>query len=580
MDSNGRARQIEAELVGLLYKQAPPGFVATVLNAGIITCVLWSTVAPSLLITWFALLGGITACRFLLVRHYRRTALVVDQVAHWRALFIIGTGAAGAAWGATAIFLFPSESIVHQVFLVFMLGGMAAGAVVALSSVILAFFAFFLPTLLPITVRLFFEGGAVHIAMGVPVLVFAAMLVVTARQFHASLMTFFSLRLENLDLVQSLSFAKEQTERSNQQLLESNQALNEAILEARTSEERFRLLNTASPVGVFQTDAEGRVLYTNPRWQEIAGMTLEESLGDGWTKAVAPEDRKTVFTEWQVSPEKERKFSIEFRFRKPQGEMRWVHARAAALRTESGELQGYVGTVEDITERRMVDQMKDEFVSVVSHELRTPLTAIHGSLGLLAGGALGPLSEKGQRMVDIAVQNTDRLVRLINDILDIERMQSGRVTMAKAACDAAELMTQTVEVMQAMAGKAGVTLSAHPQSIRLWADPDRLIQTLANLLSNAIKFSPPGGRVWLTVQCQKDHALFRVKDQGRGIPADKLESIFERFQQVDSSDARKKGGTGLGLAICRSIVQQHGGRIWAESTPGTGSAFFFTLPLA
>jgi signal transduction histidine kinase len=159
-------------------------------------------------------------------------------------------------------------------------------------------------------------------------------------------------------------------------------------------------------------------------------------------------------------------------------------------------------------------------------------------------------------------------------------MQSGQSTMAKAACDAAELIAQTVEVMQAIAGKAGVTLSVRSQSVRLWADPDRLIQTLTNLLSNAIKFSPPGSRVWLTVEQQADYVLFQVKDQGRGIPVDKLESIFERFQQVDSSDARKKGGTGLGLAICRSIVQQHGGRIWAESTPGKGSAFFFTLPLA
>jgi len=579
MDSYGKARQIEAELVGLLYKQAPPGFVATILNAGIITCVLWSNLAPSLLIIWFALVGGITACRFLLVRRYQRAAPAVDQVAYWRTLFIVGAGAAGSTWGAASIFLFPSQSIVHQVFLVFMLGGMAAGAVVALSSVMPAFLAFFLPTILPVTARLFFEGSAVHIAMGLPSLAFAGMLLVTARQFHASLTTSFSLRLDNLDLVQSLSFAKEQDERSNRQLLESNQALSRAILETKASEERFRLLNAASPVGVFQTDAEGRILYTNPRWQEIAGMTPEESLGDGWMKAVAPEDWETAVTGWQACAQEGRQFFHEFRFRKPQGEVRWVQSRAAALRTENGELLGYVGTVEDITERRVIDQMKDEFVSVVSHELRTPLTAIRGSLGLLAGCALGPLSDKGQRMLDIAVQNTDRLVRLINDILDIERMQSGRSTMAKTSCDAAELVAQTVEVMQAIAGKAGVTLSVQPQSVRLWADPDRLIQTLTNLLSNAIKFSSPGGRVWLTVEQQEDHVLFQVKDQGRGIPADKLESIFERFQQVDSSDSRKKGGTGLGLAICRSIVQQHRGRIWAESTPGRGSAFFFTLPL-
>jgi CheY-like chemotaxis protein len=233
----------------------------------------------------------------------------------------------------------------------------------------------------------------------------------------------------------------------------------------------------------------------------------------------------------------------------------------------------------DITERRAVDQMKDEFVSVVSHELRTPLTSIRGSLGLLASGRLGTLQEKGQRMLEIAVANTDRLVRLINDILDIERMQSGKIALQKQECNAADLMTQAAEAMRALAEKAEVTLSVTPQSERLWADPDRILQILTNLLSNAIKFSSRGSTVWLTAEHQDGHLLVHVKDQGRGIPADKRESIFERFQQVDASDAREKGGTGLGLAICRSIIHQHGGRIWVESTLGEGSTFSFILPV-
>ena len=235
--------------------------------------------------------------------------------------------------------------------------------------------------------------------------------------------------------------------------------------------------------------------------------------------------------------------------------------------------------VRDISERQAVERMKDEFVSVVSHELRTPLTSIRGALGLLTSGLVGTLPERGQRMLEIAVNNTDRLVRLINDILDIERIQSGQVTMQRQLCDAAPLLIQATEEMQAMAEKAGVILSMSSHSIPLWADPDRIVQTLTNLVSNAIKFSPEGGRVWLTVTRHGEEAVFAVKDQGRGIPSDKLESVFERFQQVDASDSRKKGGTGLGLAICRSIVQQHGGRIWVESALGEGSTFYFTLPV-
>jgi CheY-like chemotaxis protein len=151
--------------------------------------------------------------------------------------------------------------------------------------------------------------------------------------------------------------------------------------------------------------------------------------------------------------------------------------------------------------------------------------------------------------------------------------------MAKQACDAADLMTHAADVMQSMAERSGVTLSVLTVSAQLWADPDRIIQTLTNLLSNAIKFSSQGNTVWLTAQNQGERILFQVEDRGRGIPADKLESIFERFQQVDSSDSRNHEGTGLGLAICRSIIQQHGGRIGVESKLGEGSIFYFTLPI-
>jgi PAS domain S-box-containing protein len=254
-------------------------------------------------------------------------------------------------------------------------------------------------------------------------------------------------------------------------------------------------------------------------------------------------------------------------------------AEASISKLTIGQETVFTVFLQDITERKQIDRMKDEFVSVVSHELRTPLTSIHGSLGMLASGLLKPDSEQGKRMLQIAVDSTDRLVRLINDILDIERIESGRVKMEKEFCQVNELITKAVDVMQALADKANVTLAVTTLSMQIWADPDRIVQTLTNLLSNAIKFSPSGNTVWLTAQQQTNQVLFTVKDQGRGIPADKLDSIFERFQQVDSSDSRNHEGTGLGLAICRSIVQQHGGRIWVESTLGKGSTFFFTLPI-
>ena len=245
-----------------------------------------------------------------------------------------------------------------------------------------------------------------------------------------------------------------------------------------------------------------------------------------------------------------------------------------------GRIQGAVVVFRDITERRNVERIKNEFTSVVSHELRTPLTSIRGSLGLLESGVLGELPERAQRMTQIAVENTDRLVRLINDILDLERLDSQGLHLRESTCDAEQLIARATDGMLAATIAADVTLTVDSAHAALEADADRIIQTLTNLIGNAVKFSPRGGTVQISSLRRRDDILFTVRDGGRGIPADKLESIFGRFQQVDSSDSRQSGGTGLGLAICRSIVEHHGGRIWATSTVGEGSTFSFVLPAA
>jgi len=243
------------------------------------------------------------------------------------------------------------------------------------------------------------------------------------------------------------------------------------------------------------------------------------------------------------------------------------------------QVQGEVIVFKDITDRREAERAKNEFTAVVSHELRTPLTSIRGSLGLLESGVLGELPEKGQRMIEIAIENTDRLVRLINDILDLERINSGTIDLRHEQCDAAQLVAQVVEEMQTVAGAGGLRLESSCAPIALRADADRIHQVLTNLVSNAIKFSDSGGTVSVSAELSEEMVLFRVIDEGRGIPGDMLESIFERFSQVDTSDSREKGGTGLGLSICNTIVEHHRGRIWVESKLGEGSVFSFVLPV-
>jgi PAS domain S-box-containing protein len=245
---------------------------------------------------------------------------------------------------------------------------------------------------------------------------------------------------------------------------------------------------------------------------------------------------------------------------------------------EEVESVGTVLSFRDISQRYALDHMKDEFISTVSHELRTPLTSIRGALGLLSAGMLGKVSDKASTLLRIAMSNSDRLVRLINDILDLERMQSGRAPLAFRPIALDELARQAIDAMQPMADGAQIALICDAIHVTVEADGDRLLQVLTNLLSNAIKFSPPKSIVRVSLIKSDDGVTLSVIDQGRGIPADKLETIFDRFQQVDASDSRQKGGTGLGLAICRTIVQQHGGRIWAEQNGGQGAVFRVFLP--
>lgn len=251
--------------------------------------------------------------------------------------------------------------------------------------------------------------------------------------------------------------------------------------------------------------------------------------------------------------------------------------------SQSGRAVGVVVAFTDISERNALDRMKDEFISTVSHELRTPLTSLRAALGLISGGALTTRPEKMRQMMEIAIGNTDRLVRLVNDILDLERIGSGKAELHFAQTSVEDLFHRAATLQQTAAQRANIRFTIEPNNVSVWADPDRILQTLTNLISNAIKFSPQAttipSEVRLTASyVTPDEALIEVADCGRGIPSDKLQMIFERFKQVDASDSRAMGGTGLGLAICRSIVQQHGGHIWATSTLGEGSIFHFTLP--
>ncbi|OAB63426.1 hypothetical protein AY599_05225 [Leptolyngbya valderiana BDU 20041] len=351
----------------------------------------------------------------------------------------------------------------------------------------------------------------------------------------------------------------------------------------RESERRWRGVLENVPLLVVGLDLNGCISYVNPFFASLTGFDRDSLLGRDWFETFLPPSYRTSVRRYFESILKE---DFQPQRQGPiltdSGEKRIVAWNNAVLKNSLGEVVGTLSIGEDITERHAIERMKDEFVSVVSHELRTPLTSIHGALNLLASHLVDPTSERGMRVVQIAAESAERLVRLVNDILALERLESGKIHLSRQSANVTTLVVRAIEQMQVMANRAKITLVSSPCDVFVFADPDRVLQVMTNLLGNAIEFSEVGKTIWVSAEVldgeEPPTVRFAVRDEGRGIPADKLDRIFERFHQVDPSDSRRKGGTGLGLTICRSIVEQHGGRIWVESTLDVGSCFYFTLP--
>ncbi len=343
--------------------------------------------------------------------------------------------------------------------------------------------------------------------------------------------------------------------------------------------------------GIYGIDLDGKVTFVNAAATQMLGYKQDEMLGHVMHNLI--HHTRADGTPYDSVDSPIRKSLTNFDTVRVSNEIFWrkdgtsfpvEYVARPQIDSQSSDSEGLkpLGVVvafTDTTERRALDRMKDEFISTVSHELRTPLTSLRGALGLLAGGALANRPEKTQQMLEIAISNSDRLVRLVNDILDLERISSGKTELHSTMCSAEDLLRRAAGVQQNRTPRPNIRIFFAAHGVSVWADADRILQTLNNLLSNAIKFSPAGSEIHLTARNLDDsEAIIEVRDQGRGIPADKLEHIFDRFQQGDASDSRDMGGTGLGLAICRSIINQHGGRIWATSVEGQGTTIHFTLP--
>ncbi len=314
-------------------------------------------------------------------------------------------------------------------------------------------------------------------------------------------------------------------------------------------------------------------IFLDPAELEERARTLSDELGR--TVPVGPR----IFTEIPLRDGFETR---EWTFVRKDGSRFPVNVVITPLRDDDGKITGYLGVIEDIRARKEVERLKSEFTAVVSHELRTPLTSIRGSLGLILGALSSSLPDKVRDLLEIAQSNCERLVLLINDILDIEKFSAGQMRFDMHTVPVARVTPQAVEANEGYARKFNmrIELSAIDPACEVTVDPDRYVQVMSNLLSNAVKYSPPGGLVKVWAERRGACVRVNVRDQGPGIPEDFRDRIFEKFSQADSSTTREKGGTGLGLHIARRFVEHMQGRIGYESEAGRGSTFWVELPIA
>ncbi len=358
-----------------------------------------------------------------------------------------------------------------------------------------------------------------------------------------------------------------------------------ALVALRKSEARLQMAMSAARINMWDANPETGRITLDARWREFIGeQPFEQDLSMAeLIDLVPPEEAPRVRAQLMATLKGEQAdYLAEHRVRHRDGRWIWVESRGRVVERDlAGRALRLVGTNIDITERKRVEQLKSEFVSTVSHELRTPLTSISGALGLICGGALGPMPAQAQAMLEIAHRNSQRLMYLINDLLDMEKLEAGKMRFDLREADLMPLVEQAIESARAYAEQYRVRLVlAERCPVRVRVDGLRLQQVLGNYLSNAVKFSPAGAAVEVHVGASAGWARVTVADHGEGVPPAFRERIFQKFSQADASDARQQGGTGLGLAISKELMERMSGRVGFDSTPGAGARFYCELPLA
>jgi PAS domain S-box-containing protein len=353
----------------------------------------------------------------------------------------------------------------------------------------------------------------------------------------------------------------------------------------RESAYRYRLLGDAMPLCVFAASPDGQVRYGNRAWSELSGRSAE-AVDDLWrSEVVHPDDRDATHAAWGRSVRTGQPFEVQLRLLRQSDQChRWFLGRAVPERNERGRITGWIITATDIDAQKQAEEAlarasaaKDAFLAAASHELRTPLAAAKMQVQLARRKYGHELTDGPRRVLEGMDRQVDRMTKLVSDLLDVSRLLTGRLSLEVESFDLVPLLRAGCERLQALSSEHRLQVEL-PEQLLMRGDSGRIEQVVTNLVSNAIRYSPQGGTVELCAWEEGGEVALRVRDDGIGIPAEKLALIFERFGQAHGA---RYGGLGLGLTISQGIIEQHGGRIWAESegVEGKGSTFHVRLPI-
>jgi len=539
------------EQVALLYAAMPLSILASLINGCILVFVERSTIDHGVLTIWLICLISVIVLRGISHLFYKQAIYWPKTDKRWSYVNTTGVILIAIIWGSTSIFLFPSQSVAHQAFLGFIIAGMSAGAISTLSykkHTVLIFLTCVLP---PLATQYFMVDTEFGYAMGSMVVLYYFIIVSLAIKNYKN-------THQNIEL----RFQAEQQQKALQQ-----------------SEEKYHNIFDSAPLGILHYTFEGKITSKNKM-----AMDLIEVSDDALMKINLLNDvRDLMFLDaiknslkGQIGQYKGSTQAIISSSDKP------IRMYCRGTHDVNGEISGGVAILEDITEDSRVEKLKNEFISTVSHELRTPLTAIFGSVELLKNAKSQFTESQFDSLISVVSRNSERLLNLVNDILDIEKIGTGKMEFHFESLDLTDLLRQSIADNQSYADQYGVeyVLFEAPENTLMTVDKNRIQQVIANLLSNAAKFSLKDSQIQVGIIKKDNVVRVYVKDNGPGIPVEFQDKIFEKFTQSDASDTRKSGGTGLGLAISKEIVERMNGQLDFETELGRGSLFYFELPIS